>query len=59
MKKKQTVEKKTLFHKILEVLSSIFAVVVILVCAGTLIFRMIFKIEVINIIIFITAQGCL
>ena len=49
MKKKQTVENKTLFHKILEVLSSIFAIVVIIICVGTLIFRMIFKIEVIKI----------
>ncbi|MBQ4633952.1 MAG: signal peptidase I [Bacilli bacterium] len=46
---RKVTEEKTVFHKILEVLSSIFAVVVILVCLGTLVFRMIFKIEVIKI----------
>lgn len=49
MTKKQKTEEKSLFHKILEVLSSVLAVIVILVCAVTLVFRMIFKIEVIKI----------
>lgn len=50
-KKKKTKNNggKTLFHKILEIISSIFAVIVILVCAFTLIFRMIFKVEVVKI----------
>ena len=42
-------EEKTLFHKILEVISSIFAIVVILSCAFTLVFRIIFKVEVVKI----------
>ena len=40
---------KTLFHKILEVLSSIFAVIVILASVFTLVFRIIFKVEVVKV----------
>ena len=40
---------KTVFHKILEVLSSIFAVIVIIACVFTLVFRIIFKVEVVKI----------
>ena len=40
---------KTLFHKILEVVSSIFAIIVIIACLFTLIFRIIFKVEVVKI----------
>ncbi len=48
-KKKKAEPKKTVFHKILEVLSSIFAVIVICVCLFTLVFRIIFKIKVVKI----------
>lgn len=42
-------EKPSVLHKILEVFSSIFAVIVIGVCAFTLVFRIIFKVEVVKI----------
>ena len=42
-------EEKTLFHKIMEVISSIFAIIVICACLFTLIFRIIFKVEVVKI----------
>ncbi len=42
-------EEKTVFHKILEVLSSIFAVIVICASLFTLVFRIIFKVEVVKI----------
>lgn len=48
-KKKAKVQEKTLFHKILEVLSSIFAVIVIGASLFTLVFRIIFKVEVVKI----------
>lgn len=47
--KKVEVQEKTLFHKILEVLSSIFAVIVIAASLFTLVFRIIFKVEVVKI----------
>lgn len=40
---------KSVFHKVLEVISSIFAVIVILVSLFTLVFRIIFKVEVVKI----------
>ena len=40
---------KTLFHKILEVVSSIFAVIVIGASLFTLVFRVIFKVEVVKV----------
>ncbi len=50
MKNKQNKEnKKSVFHKILEVLSSIFAVIVILASLFTLVFRVIFKVEVVKV----------
>lgn len=41
--------KKNVFHKVLEVVSSIFAVMVILASLFTLVFRIIFKVEVVKI----------
>ena len=41
-------EEKTVFHKVLEVLSSIFAVIVICASVFTLVFRVIFKVEVVK-----------
>ena len=46
---KKGVQEKTVFHKILEVLSSIFAVIVIGASVFTLVFRIIFKVEVVKI----------
>ena len=41
-------KEKTIFHKILEVLSSIFAVIVIIASLFTLVFRVIFRVEVVK-----------
>ena len=49
MNKGKKIQKKSTFHKVLEVLSSIFAVIVICVSLFTLIFRVIFKVQVIKI----------
>ena len=49
MTKVKKVEEKTLFHKIMEVLSSIFAIIVIIACLFTLVFRIIFKVQVVKI----------
>ena len=46
---KNSREKKSVFHKVLEVLSSIFAVIVICASLFTLIFRVIFKVQVVKI----------
>ena len=49
LKKDEGTEKKSVFYKILEVLSSIFAVIVICASLFTLVFRVIFKVEVVKI----------
>ena len=49
MKKKEVKQEKKFFQRLMEILSSVFAVIVILACLGTLVFKMIFKIEVIKI----------
>ncbi len=49
MKKKEVKQQKKFFQRMMEILSSIFAVIVIIVCLGTLVFKIIFKVEVIKI----------